>query len=30
MKLTKKGYIPKFRNKVIEENLEIWGTISIE
>lgn len=30
MKLTKKGYIPRLIDKEIEENLEIFGAISIE
>ena len=30
MKLTKKGYIPRLIDKAIEENLEIFGAISIE
>ena len=30
MKLTKKGYIPRLIDKTIEENLKIFGAISIE
>ncbi len=30
MKLTKNGYMPRLIDKSIEENLEIFGAISIE
>ena len=30
MKLTKKGYMPRLIDKAIEENLEVFGAISIE
>ena len=30
MKLTKKGYMPRLIDKAIEENLKIFGAISIE
>lgn len=30
MKLTKKGYIPRLIDKAIENNLKIFGAISIE
>lgn len=30
MKLTKKGYMPRLIDKAIEENLKVFGAISIE